>query len=132
MIKYRSGYKYHLIEDAYFYLPSLFPDLSIKTEFISVNERVMRIKAGYAWDGPSGPTLDTKDAMRASLVHDAGYQLMREGFIDRAYKKDFDRLLHDIGIEDGMNSIRAWIWEKAVNRYGLSAVIKNKDILVAP
>ena len=28
---------------------------------------------GYAWDGPSGPTIDTPDAMPASLVHDGLY-----------------------------------------------------------
>ena len=35
------------------------------------------IKRSYAWDGPSGPTIDTKNFMRGSLVHDALYQLMR-------------------------------------------------------
>jgi len=32
---------------------------------------------GYAWDGPSGSTVDTLNFMRGSLVHDALYQLIR-------------------------------------------------------
>ena len=29
------------------------------------------IKSGYSWDGPSGPTIDTKNFMHGSLIHDA-------------------------------------------------------------
>ena len=32
------------------------------------------VRKGYCWDGPSGPTLDTEDAMRASMFHDVLYQ----------------------------------------------------------
>jgi len=39
----------------------------------------LAISAGYSWDGPSGPTIDTKTFMRGSLIHDAIYQLIREG-----------------------------------------------------
>ena len=36
------------------------------------------INAGYEWDGPSGPAIDTDNFMDGSLVHDVLYQLMRE------------------------------------------------------
>jgi len=36
----------------------------------------------YAWDGATGIP-DTKPALKASLVHDALCQLMREGKLDR-------------------------------------------------
>jgi hypothetical protein len=42
---------------------------------------------GYAWNGPSGPTLDTRNFMRGSLVHDALYQLMREGRMDNGLRR---------------------------------------------
>ena len=38
----------------------------------------MIVEKDYAWDGPSGPTIDTSNSMRASLVHDVLYQAMRE------------------------------------------------------
>ncbi len=66
----------------------------------------------YAWDGPSFLAIDTKNAMRGSLVHDALYQLFREGKLDRKYRKRADELLRDICIEDGMSKVRAktWYW----------------------
>lgn len=68
----------------------------------------LTVKAGYGWDGPSGPTFDTEDFMRGSLVHDALYQLMREGVLDRYQHREMaDRLLRDICIEDGMAPGRA-------------------------
>ena len=74
-IKYRSGYKYQLVEE-YQVRVSLIPENDIKTDFIELStEGMLIIKKGYAWDGPSGPTIDTPNFMRGSLVHDALYQL---------------------------------------------------------
>ena len=64
------------------------------------------IADGYAWDGPSGPTIDTSDTMRASLYHDVGYQLMRKGLLAIEFKDRFDRLLERILIEDGLELVR--------------------------
>ena len=49
-----------------------------------------------AGDGPSGPAIDTKNFMRASLVHDALYQLMRLGTLDKSRRQYADRLLQTI------------------------------------
>lgn len=87
----------------------------------------MDINAGYAWDGPSGPTIDTKTFIRASLVHDALYQLMREEKLDRIkYREDADQLLKRICLEDGMNSFRAAYVYKFVRWFGKSST-KPKD-----
>ena len=87
-IKYRSGYKYWLAEE-YQVKVSIIPENNVPKDkttksFIELTtDGVLTIKKGYAWDGPSGPTLDTKNSMRASLFHDALYQLMRENHIPR-------------------------------------------------
>ena len=74
---------------------------------------------GYAWDGPSGPTIDTKNFMRGSLVHDGLYQLMREGLLaHEEYRKSADDLLRDICVEDGMSKFRAWYVHRAVRISG--------------
>lgn len=78
----------------------------------------MRIKQGYAWDGPSGPTIDTKSFMRGSLVHDAFYQLIREGQIEAAHRAYSDRLLREHCREDGMSAFRAYYVWKAVAWFG--------------
>jgi len=62
---------------------------------------------GYAWDGPSGPTWDSKNFMTPSLFHDILYQMIREGFIPVEYKKNADELLKRLCVERGMCWIRA-------------------------
>jgi hypothetical protein len=54
---------------------------------------VLTIRAGYAWDGPSGPAPDLACLLRAALVHDALYQLIRVGALDPTRRRAADRLL---------------------------------------
>ena len=108
-IAYKSGYKYQLKETYTVRIPVI-PGAAIHTEYISLETTGdLTLKEGYAWDGPSGPTIDTLTFMRGSLVHDALYQLMREGNLDKnVYREAADRTLRDICREDGMWSVRAW------------------------
>ena len=76
-MKYRKGYKYQLADDYTIQIDTKPPE-EIETQFISLSiDGLLTIKDGYAWDGPSGPTIDTPNFMTPSLVHDAIYQLMR-------------------------------------------------------
>ncbi|MDV6236226.1 hypothetical protein CH379_011385 [Leptospira ellisii] len=94
----------------------------IKT-FVEISpDGLLRIEAGYAWDGPSGPTYDTKNFMRGSLVHDALYQLMREKKLDfKSYRKKADLVLKKICLQDGMNSFRASYVYNFVRWFGESS-----------
>jgi hypothetical protein len=112
-ITYRElhGYKYELMENCE--LPIEICGLFINTPYISLTEDGwLVIKKDYAWDGASGPAFDTKTIMRGSLVHDALYQLMREGFLNRkTHRKYADQLLKKICLEDGMWKLRAnWVY----------------------
>ena len=117
-ISYKKGYKYQLNEDYSTDIP-VKPDSDINSDYIVLSsEGGLTIKKGYAWDGPSGPTIDTLNFMRGSLVHDALYQLMREGGLDNGdYRESADRLLQQMCREDGMSSIRAW-WVYKGLRFG--------------
>ena len=108
-IAYKDGYKYQL-KQTYAVRIAITPATPIHTEYISLEAPgELTLKEGYAWDGPSGPTIDTPSFMRGSLVHDALYQLMREQHLDHnVYREAADRTLQDICKEDGMWSIRAW------------------------
>jgi len=108
-IAYKAGYKYQLAED-YVVSIGIKPDHPIKTGYIGLTvDGVLVIKEGYAWDGPSGPTIDTLNFMRGSLVHDALYQLMRERHLNRVkYREAVDRLLQKMLREDRMSALRAW------------------------
>lgn len=132
-MKYRAGYKYQLCEDETF-VTGIYGK-EIHTDFIDLFANGALIcRKGYAWDGASGPTWDTKSSMRGSLVHDAGYQLMREGHLPLDYKVVFDGLFYLTLIHDGMNRVRAWLWYQGVLRFAKSATLPENDrpILVAP
>lgn len=71
----------------------------------------MTLRRGYQWDGPSGPTIDTRDFMPGSLAHDGGYQLGRGGHVPSDWRQRYDRLLYDVCRSHGMGLIRAtWVY----------------------
>lgn len=109
-VHYKGGYKYQLCEDYKIDL-ELF-GAQAKTEFLALDiVGLLTIRKGYAWDGPSGPAVDTKNFMRGSLVHDAIYQLIREGHLRKDDRLYADRLLYRMCREDGMSAIRAtWVY----------------------
>lgn len=102
-ILYRAGYKYQLKQDYYIYI-GINPEELIETQFLKLDsDGLFTIKSGYAWDGASGPAPDVDCVMRASLVHDALYQLIRDSYLDETpNKKIADQLFRDICIIDDM------------------------------
>ena len=118
-IKYRSlkKYKYQLLED-YEITSKILPFIPFDLPFLKGKEDILTIKKGYCWDGPSGPTIDTKTFIRGSLIHDVYYQLIRLGFIDIIYKNVADRELLHICLKDGMCKFRAWYIYMAVKLFG--------------
>jgi hypothetical protein len=127
-IAYKSGYKYQLKKD-YVTAIGINPPAPIVTKYIELAaDGTLTIRDGYAWDGPSGPTIDTLDFMRGSLVHDAFYQLIREGHLDKAKYRDVaDRLLQKMCKQDGMFALRAWWVYQAVHRFGDPAADPAND-----
>ena len=108
-IRYRRGYKYQLVND-YRVQTDIRPGYDIETEFVGLSlAGVLTIRHGYAWDGPSGPTVDTRNFMRASLVHDALAGLLRDAYLERdQWFIAINRELRKICLEDGMSRARAW------------------------
>ena len=77
----------------------------------------MHFRAGYAWDGPSGPTWDTPNSLRGSQAHDGPYQLSRLSLLpDRseAMRERVDRFLYAMLRQDGMSWVRARLWLRGV------------------
>ncbi len=123
-IKYRilGGYKY-LLEEEYLYPTGIALAARIETDYLALEvDGVLLIKKSYAWDGASGPAIDTADFMRGSLVHDALYQLIRLGLLAKKYRKRADQLLRKICREDGMPFWRAFYVYRVVRRFGVFVV----------
>ena len=110
-IRYKSGYKY-VLKESYVYkdVQHGFPDCAL-LPFINIRGPKILIYWGYAWDGASGPAIDTDTIMRGSLMHDALYQLIETKKLPSHYKRAADKLLYKICREDGMWWLRAqWVY----------------------
>lgn len=132
-IRYSEGYKYQLEAD-YMFGTGWKLDSTLQTDYVSIGtEGVLVIRKGYAWDGPSGPTLDTKTFMRGSLIHDALYQMIKTFSLGEDYRKSADEILHKVCREDGMGWFRAWYVKRAVRNFGALYSASNEEkILEAP
>lgn len=131
-VYYKKGYKYVLDKDLVVYT-RIRPDADISTDFICLNRNGMLvIKKYYASDGPSGPSIDTRSFMRGAFVHDALYQLIREGHLPPEAKHSADLELKEICKEDGMMSLRAYYVYKAVDLFGKDSTVYDRKILSAP
>lgn len=113
-IHYCEGYKYQLAEPVEIQT-TIIGERLIDNYFELRPDGMLLVRAGYAWDGASGPTFDSKSSMRASLVHDVFCQVMRDK------RLDFDRWQDTVNalfkahcIEDGMWGWRAFAWHAAV------------------
>ena len=132
-ISYREGFKYQLAETYTIKVDIL--GYEIYEEFIILTkDGLLSILSGYAWDGASGPTLDTPDTMRGSVVHDVLYQLMRLELIPESYREYADDLLKEICMEDGMPEFRADYLHFGVSTFAGSAASpeQRKKIITAP
>lgn len=132
-ILYREGFKYQLQQD-YTVQTRIHPAHDIVTPFIHLTAKgLLTVKYGYAWDGASGPTRDTKSSMRGSLVHDALYQLMRMKVLELRWRGTADRLFYFVISADRMLGFRAWWWHRSVRRWAeKGASGPDRTVLVAP
>lgn len=133
-MKYKAGYKYQLAETYSIAMPWLADQPDHAADWLNVAGATLTIERGYCWDGASGPTWDSRSSMRASLVHDALYQLMRLGVLPEACREMADQALYDLCVEDGMFRPRAWAWWKAVRLMAAGAAKNGTDreVLTAP
>ena len=100
-LKYRNKTNLNLSTD-------IIPPKEISTEYIKLSlTGQLFIKKGFCWDGATG-AFDTQDFMRGSMTHDAFCNLIAGEYLPQSYRKDADKLLRKMLIEDGMSKIRAW------------------------
>jgi hypothetical protein len=135
-MKYRKrNWKYDLPERVTFQT-RIKPDRTLHTDWITLQpDGTLTLEAGYAWDGPSGPTLDTPNSLRGSAIHDALYQLMKLGLLDMRWFEESNRELLRWLKKDGMWYIRRRAWYRAVQLYGEEYMFRGKDdetVYIAP
>lgn len=140
-ITFKNGYKYQLVDSYAHKLPE-WMCLPVTHRFFDItiyedSNFWLVAKPGYAWDGCSGPTKDDKTNMRAGLVHDIFYQLLREKWLPPVIsgydvRKWADGQLYTICVADGMPKWRATYYYWAVRRFGDIAAYNPKKLCSAP
>lgn len=126
-IHYKSGYKHQLVS-TYEIRTTIFPPQNIEVPgFIELSrDGLLVVKEKYAWDGATA-IIDTKYNLRASLVHDALYQLMREELLSRDQRVAADKLFRKLCVEDGVFPIIASGYYWALRKFGAAAVNSQKE-----
>lgn len=123
-----GSYKYKVEEEFYYIVPIYLPAPIEHSYFRLDIDGWLTIRKGYCWDGPSGPTIDTPDFMRGSLVHDVLYQMFRLKLLDhKKYRKMADEVLRDICLFDGMPRWRAWYVYTAVRLFAEKNATRTDD-----
>ncbi len=128
-ITYKGGYKYQLRQDYTVQTgiippkPYDQPDHYMRLDM----DGTLTVRKGYAWDGPSGGLPDTKFNIRASLVHDAFYQLLREKALTKNQKDATDRLFKIMCIEDGVFPPFAYFYYLMLKAFGHYASDPDND-----
>lgn len=120
-IEYSNADKFVLAKD-YFDIAPFAPKDTILTSygaFYPTGE--YKVSRGFLFSA-NRPAINTEDSKRASMVHDAFYSFMKDGYLSRDYREAVDKLFYDMLIEDGMVSFRAWYWYKAVRVGGENAL----------
>ena len=134
MIIYSEGYKYQLQRDHTELTPVTGVSI-VDDYFVLTPNGLLTVRKGYAWDGASGPTFDTLNSMRPSLVHDVFCQVLRDGRLDYVKWQDTVNLyFRDQCIAAGMFKWRANLWHFAVEIAGAGNPEQGPDrkIIEAP
>ena len=126
-----KGYKYKLEADEKILL-SITADAY--NGYISLDKGILIIKKAYLWDGSSIPFKKylgglwdfDKYCKRASLVHDAISQLMREGLLSKDFKEYADGLYRDMCIKGGMRIGTANRRYKYLRKFGDPYIQREK------
>ena len=125
--KYKHKYKFKVEENFSIELPFKIPDF--EHQYASLKDGILSVKRGYAWDGASGPIINTQDTLVASLVHDVLYQAMRLNLIKSSEenKRIADKNFFEILKMHGVNSIRRKVWYFAVRLFGKKSTKTLQD-----
>ena len=116
----KKSWKYRIYDDVEFVLYSNYGNIA--HEYFQITGNHLVVKAGYRYDGPSGPTIDTDNFMSPALIHDVLFQCMREDLLNRDYFKTANKELYMQCRERGMSRFRASYVKKAVDWFGKSNV----------
>jgi hypothetical protein len=129
-IAYTHADKFVLGKDAIFKL-SFAPQYTVDTSYARFTpDGVLIVKRGFLWSA-NFPAMNTENTRPASLVHDALYELIKDGHLPRKpFKNLADMVMRDVLLECGILDARAWAWYMAVQIGGDNALNAPRPALM--
>lgn len=113
-LRYTEGTKYQVAEDYHVDTPILGESI-FDWQFMLTPDGHLVVRKGFAWDGASGPTFDSKTSMSASLVHDVFCICMRDGRLSyERWQDTVNRFFAEMCQRAGMWGWRARLWHAGV------------------
>jgi len=108
--KFYPSVKYELLTKEQFNVDIPY-NLKSNKGLIVLQDGVLTANPGYLFDGPSGPAIDTADALWGSLPHDALFEMMRKGKLPQSIKVQADKLLETTMMKH-KPAKRSWLKDK--------------------
>lgn len=125
-----DGFKYQVVNEFVIIIKDFKPSCNIIDEFCEFyTDGTLVIKRGFAWDGASGPTFDTKNSFIPSIVHDVFYRFIRKGFLDISVKTIADDIFYKMLRANGMCFIKAFMWYLGVHFFGKKSCTEPTRII---
>lgn len=138
---YRQGYKYRLERDwgcqtTILDWPYTIASLDGGKPWVQLGVTgYLKFRAGYCYDGPSGPTIDTPPAMGPAAGHDGLYQGARLGHLPQedSFRKRVDDWFYQFLLDEGISRLRAWTWYRGIRAgAGYAWKAKLEEVHEAP
>lgn len=124
-----DGFRYQLAKDFVIQIPIKL-NHGIYDEYHTINrDGLLTLKRGFAWDGPSGPTINTKNSQIPAAVHDALYRMIRNDALPYSMKEVADQIFYEMLMHFGMSKFRAWIWWLGVHLFGKCSATKPSRVI---
>ena len=104
-----NNWKYRLLQPALIAIETkLETETVISHAYFTITPYGVWLNAGYAWDGASGPVIQTESTKVPSAVHDALCQSIDLSLLPESYRKTADRIYYTLCQRYNMHPIRAW------------------------
>ena len=133
-IKYKAGYRYHVVEDYHHEIRLPVKGLVQCGPFLECDRSGLLVKTGYASDGPTNAP-HVKGAMRATIgAHDPLYQLIRAGILPMSFRPLADEEMLCVSVEDRMNAVLASAFFLGVRAFGEKYAEKESinSVIISP
>jgi hypothetical protein len=127
-VAYCEADKYILAKDYYDVAPYAPENTILTTYGAFYPDGQYKVSRGFLFSA-NFPAINTKNSRRAAMVHDFFYTLMKDEYLSRDFRYDVDYLFYNQLKADGMTSLRAWYWFKAVRIGGNNALNSPKPTI---